>query len=166
MKIREEALRDAQAVFDLTQAAYAPMPFADGNEADLPARLRADGMLTLALVAEEAGRIVGEVAFSPAALSGSDGQWHALGPISVAPDRQRQGIGRALVAEGLSRLRAAGSDGVVLIGNPEVYHHYGFASFPGLTYRDLDTSLVMAHAFGDRQPSGEIAFAPALEAGA
>ena len=51
-----------------------------------------------------------------------------LAPMAVAPDHQRQGIGSQLVREGLARCRAAGVDGVVVLGHAEYYPRFGFAT--------------------------------------
>jgi putative acetyltransferase len=57
---------DVVAIHDLTQRAFAPMPYADGDEQDVIDRLRATGALSLSLVAEQDGVVVGQVTFSPA----------------------------------------------------------------------------------------------------
>jgi putative acetyltransferase len=50
----------------------------------------------------------------------------ALAPLAVAPMRQRQGIGSALVKEGLRRLENAGMDMAVVLGDRDYYGHFGF----------------------------------------
>ena len=109
MQIRPERPTDDDTIHDLTTVTFDPMPFSDGTEAPIIRALRRSGDLTLSLVAEEDGEVVGHVAFSPVTVDGADVGWYGLGPISVRPDRQRQGIGRALVADGLERLRALGA---------------------------------------------------------
>jgi putative acetyltransferase len=161
MLIREERESDVDAIGALTAVAFAQMAFSDGTEPAMIEALRAAGDLRLSLVAEDGG-VVGHVAFSPLTLDGHGG-WFGLGPISVAPARQRQGIGSALVAEGLARLRAAGACGVALIGNPRVYTPMGF-SHGQLTYRNLPSANVLGLAFTDTDLRGELRFAPALEA--
>jgi putative acetyltransferase len=52
----------------------------------------------------------------------------ALGPMAVVPDRQRRGIGAALIREGLNECAAAGSAGVFVVGHPEYYPRFGFAT--------------------------------------
>jgi putative acetyltransferase len=160
MIIRPENGNDVQAIFDLTKAAFAPMGFSDGTEPGIIDALRADGDLLLSLVGVD-DDIIAHVAFSPMALDCA-GRWAGLGPISVAPGRQKQGIGTLLVREGLAQLKHLGFDGCVLIGNPKVYGPMGFVS-GGLSYRDLPKEIVQWHAFGAAKPSGEITFAAALE---
>lgn len=49
--------------------------------------------LTLSLLAELDGRVVGHIAFSPLTMPGGTSGWYGLGPVSVLPEFQRQGIG-------------------------------------------------------------------------
>jgi predicted N-acetyltransferase YhbS len=55
-----------------------------------------------------------------------DVQVLALGPIGVRPDRQRQGIGSALIREALAEAGTRGSPAVILLGDPDLYPRYGF----------------------------------------
>lgn len=160
VSLRVECPADRDAIHALTTEAFAPMPYADGDEGDVIDRLREAGDLTLSLVAERSDRIVGHVAFSPARVGGEEG-WIGLGPISVAPDCQRQGIGTALAHAGLDRLRDR-AKGCVLVGRPAVYGPMGFRS-GGLSWRDHDPDIAQWIAFHGQTPRGEITFAPALE---
>lgn len=68
------------------------------TEHHIVAALRDAGALIISLVAEQNGQIVGHVAVSPVMINGSDKEnWFGLGPISVLPDHQGQGIGSALM---------------------------------------------------------------------
>lgn len=163
MLIRDERASDADAIHDLTAVAFKPMPFADGTEADIIRRLRADGDLTISLVAEESGVIVGHVAFSPVTIDGVHDGWFGLGPISVKPARQREGIGRSLIHRGLAQLHSQGASGCALIGNPAVYAGSGFTSDDRLTYREVEPRLVQRVVFHGTQPRGELKFADAFE---
>ena len=60
--------------------------------------LRAAEALTVSLVAELDGRVIGHIAFSPVAISDGTQDWYGLGPVSVLPEYQRQGIGEARTA--------------------------------------------------------------------
>ncbi|MFT4180645.1 MAG: N-acetyltransferase [Rhizobium sp.] len=162
MLIREEAPADIEAVDALTRIAFAPMPFSDGSEVDILRALRVSDDLTLSLVAEENGKVVGHVAFSPVTIDGVHNGWFGLGPISVTPDRQRQGIGKALIARGIALLDERGAHGCALIGNPDVYRHAGFESDGRLVYEDLDTRLVQRLVLRGPAPGGTLRFAPAF----
>jgi putative acetyltransferase len=161
MQIRDERPDDILAIHRLTGIAFAPMPHSDGTEPAIVDGLRRDGDLTLSLVAEVDGAIVGHVAFSPIAIAGVAG-WYGLGPISVHPDHQRRGIGRALVGEGLNRLRALGAKGCALIGDPAYYSRLGFVSDGRLGYGGLDRRYVQHLTLEGPEPEGELVFAPAF----
>ena len=97
-------------------------------EADLVDALRANGHLTLSLVAEVDGEVVGHIGFSPATISSTGGDWTALalGPLAVLPSRQRTSVGSALVREGLRQCVEMGHDVVFLLGHPTYYPRFGF----------------------------------------
>ncbi|MBX5219850.1 N-acetyltransferase [Rhizobium sp. NLR9b] len=163
MLIRYETPADIDAIHDLTSIAFAAMPYSEGIEAEIIQRLRASGDLTISLVLEEKGEILGHVAFSPVAINGAHRGWFGLGPISVKPGRQRQGIGKALIAKGLALLEEMGASGCALIGNPDVYRGAGFSSDGKLSYHDLDKRLVQRIVLRGPAPSGTLRFAPAFE---
>lgn len=164
MLIRNERGGDEDAIHRLTLAAFEPMPFSDGSEAPIIKSLRASGDLTLALVAEEDGAIIGHVAFSPVTIGGVHDKWFGLGPVSVPPEMQRRGIGKALILKGLELLKERGASGCALIGNPDIYSRVGFESDGQLSYGNLDTSYVQRIVFCGAKPRGEVKFAPAFEA--
>jgi putative acetyltransferase len=130
--IRPETSADHSAIHDVTKRAFAPMPYADGDEQLLIGKLRDAGALPLSLVAEKRGAVVGQVTFSPAfAADGSTG-WYALGPVSVEPTLKHQGIGSKLILAGIAWLREHDAAGCALIGNPAYYSRFGFRPFPEL----------------------------------
>jgi len=98
------------------------------EEADLVDAMRREGILTLSLVAWREGRLVGHVAFSPAQVDSPAGGYQviSLAPVAVAPTWQRQGIGAALIGDGLGRLKSLGYRGVVVLGHAEYYPRFGF----------------------------------------
>ena len=106
--IRPESPDDAAAIHAVIEAAFLGMPFADGDEQHLPARLREDGDLALSLVAEDAERIVGHIAFSPVTIAGGATGWYGLAPLSVLPELHGQGIGSALAKRGIADMQARG----------------------------------------------------------
>ena len=118
MNIRHERADDSEGVRQLLLQA-----FGGPTEAKLVDGLRDDGDLALALIAEEAGGVVGYVAFSPLR---SPQRALALAPVAVAPDRQRRGIGAALIAEALRQVRAGGWGIAFVLGEPEYYERFGF----------------------------------------
>jgi putative acetyltransferase len=160
--IRPEQPRDAAAIHALTTQAFAPMSFSDGSEAGLVHLLREAGDLTISLVADEGGTLIGHAAFSPVTIDGKHDGWFGLGPISVEPTRQRRGIGRALVKAGLAMLSEAGANGCILIGNPAIYSRLGFTSNGRVRYRSTDPRQVQWVVFHGDPPAGDLDFAPAF----
>lgn len=130
VEIDPEQAGHEKAIYDLTERAFAPMAYSEGDEQDLINRLRDHNALTISLVARQEGKIAGHIAFSPAFPDdGSDG-WYALGPISVEPELQKMGVGSELIREGLTLLQERGAVGCILIGNPEYYERFGFEIVP------------------------------------
>ncbi len=132
--VRPESAGDIDAIFQLTEQAFRNHPFGDQTEKFVVNALRRSGALAVSLVAEMAGQIVGHVAFSPAEMSNSSRHWYVLGPVSVLPPWQRQGIGRTLIQAGLEALRARGAEGCVLVGDPAYYSRFGFRHQPDLFF--------------------------------
>ncbi len=160
MRIRDETTADIPAIGGLVTEALRMLPQATGTEAGIVDRLRAEGALALSLVAEEDGEVVGYLAASPARIGKQDG-WGLIGPLVVLPSRHRQGIGTALMAEALRRLRAT-SRGAALAGDPAYYGRFGFTSFPGLTVAGCPPEVVQALPFDGIAPRGELVHHPAF----
>lgn len=100
-KIRQEAAGDEAAIAHVTKAAFAGKAYADGDEAELPGRLREAGALVLSLVAVERKQIIGHACLSPATVG--DEKWLGLGPVSVVPDKQGPGDWLGLGVHGCER---------------------------------------------------------------
>jgi len=161
VRIRPERPGDEAEIGATTGAAFAGKTYSDQTEPQMIERLRRAGALTISLVAEEDGRVVGHVAFSPVTLSGGEAGWYGLGPISVRPDRQKQGIGSALIHEGMERLRALGAQGCVLVGDPGYYNRFGFAAAdPALKVADVPPEYFLVLPLQGSVPSGIVAFHP------
>lgn len=160
--IRPEAPGDEATIFALTEAAFAEMPFSDGDEQHLVNRLRAAGDLTLSLVAEDATRIVGHIAFSQVTIADGAKGWFGLGPVSVWPEIHGQGIGGALVKRGIADLRQHGAKGIVLLGSPEYYARFGFAHEPQLTFPGPPPEYFQALLLDGELPAGMVTYAPAF----
>ena len=160
MIVRPEREEDIDAIRALTETAFKTAPHADGTEHLIIDRLRAAGALTLSLVAEAGGAIVGHVAFSPVSLSDGSEDWYGLGPISVDPARQGEGIGGKLIREGLERLKALGATGCVLLGDPVYYSRFGFAPDPKLTLDGVPPEYFMRVAFSPVYGEGTVSYHP------
>lgn len=160
MIIREEATGDVKAIGELTKAAFEPVEYSDQTEHLIVERLRRAGAMTLSLVAEVDGAIVGHIAFSPVVMSGGEKGWFGLGPLSVAPDQQGNGIGSKLVHEGIARLEALGAEGCVVAGDPSYYGRFGFRSNDALTTEGIPQEYFMALALHGKLPSGIVQYHP------
>jgi predicted N-acetyltransferase YhbS len=121
--VREERARDVPSIHRVEAAA-----FPSDAEANIVDALRRNGALTLSLVAEVAGVVVGHVAFSPISIDTGKERRVGVGlaPLAVAPSHQRQGIGSLLIEEGLARLRMSGHKLCVVLGRNSYYQHHGF----------------------------------------
>jgi putative acetyltransferase len=158
--IREERPEDRRAIYDITQRAFAPMPYAEGNEQDLIDRLRESGALALSLVAEKDGAVIGQATFSPAfAADGSSG-WYALGPISVEPEFKHKGIGSQLIRAGIAWLEGQKAVGCVLVGNPAYYSRFGFRLFPDLAPEGEQAKYFQILPLGITEPNTVVGFHP------
>lgn len=122
MHVCDFAPAHADAVSGIVTAA-----FDRPEEAHLVDALRDGGKAVIELVALHDGVVVGHILFSPVTADDApDARLLGLAPVSVSPHAQRQGLGGALIREGLSRAAALGYQGVVLLGHPEYYPRFGF----------------------------------------
>lgn len=125
MNLREELTPDHAAVRELHRLAFGTQ---GDKVADLLDALRRDEPGCTGVVAEDDGLIVGHVLFTKNLLDAPrrlvDVQ--VLSPIAVAPDRQRQGIGKQLIAHGVALLDARGVPLLFLEGSPAYYTRRGF----------------------------------------
>ncbi|MBN1125547.1 MAG: N-acetyltransferase [Sedimentisphaerales bacterium] len=164
MIIRDEVESDFVAIFEITKAAFATLAISNHTEQHIIHALRAAGALTISLVAEMDGNVVGHIAFSPVTISDGSPDWYGLGPISVLPEYQKQGIGKALMRKGLSRLKALGARGCVLVGDPHYYEQFGFRSGPELTHEGVPQEYVLALTLGENKARGVVTFHKAFSA--
>lgn len=162
MIIRPEEANDANAIRHITQQAFAGAEHSSGTEGAIIDGLRAAGTLTLSLVAEDNGEIVGHVAFSPVTVDGRDVGWFGLGPVSVRPGVQKSGTGSQLIRAGLARLRSDEAKGCVVLGDPGYYQRFGFKADPALTFEGVPPEYFMVLPFIGSPPSGHVTYQPAF----
>ena len=165
MEVRAERDDDRPAIRSVIASAFAQAAHAAGNEAQIVEALRDAGALTLSLVAEADGEIVGHVAFSPVRIAARKGRYLGLGPVAVLPALQSGGIGAALIREGLRRICADGAAGCVVLGNPGYYRRFGFSSDPALTFAGQPSPYFQRLVWHGDPPSGDVAYHPAFGAG-
>lgn len=159
MIIRPEIEADIAAIRNVTIEAFRDHPHSDQTEHLIIERLRAADALVLSLVAEdEDAKIVGHIAFSQVALTSGAAGWFGLGPVAVARERQGQGIGGALIRQGLVRLADSKAAGCVVMGDPLFYCKFGFVSDPALVLADCAPQYFLALALHGPAASGIVAY--------
>ena len=163
--IRSETDADVNAITEITVAAFKTLEISNHTEQFIIAALRAAKALTISLVAEIDGRVIGHIAFSPVTISDGTRNWYGLGPVSVLPAYQRQGVGKALIREGLARLKAMNAQGCCLVGHPDYYRKFGFINMPGLVLEGVPQEVFFALPFDGHAPQGTVVFHEALKAG-
>ncbi|MBS7697138.1 MULTISPECIES: N-acetyltransferase [unclassified Chelatococcus] len=163
MNIRRERGGDQRTIHALVEEAFRSAPHSSGTEALIIDALREAGALTLSLVAEAEGVVCGHIAFSPVMVAGAEVGWHGLGPLAVLPRQQRQGIGSQLVMEGLAALRAAGSHGCVVLGDPLYYGRFGFRACAELSLPGVPAAYFQALPFSALVPRGAVNYHAAFD---
>ena len=156
--IRDETKADVAVITEVTVAAFATLEISNHTEQFIIQALRSARALTLSLVAEVDGRVVGHIAFSPVVISDGTKNWYGLGPLSVLPEYQRRGIGKALMQEGLSRLKKLGAKGCCLVGHPQYYRRFGFENVTGLAHEGVPQEVFFALSFDGHFPRGDVMF--------
>lgn len=158
LRVRPENTADVPTIRTLVQDAFASATHASGDEHLIVERLRMNGSLTLSLVADAAGTLVAHAAFSPVAISDGTPDWYGLGPLSVVPARQREGIGSRLLAAGLTELRRRGAAGCVVVGEPAFYARFGFRRVDGLELPGIPAEYFMALCWREPLPIGTVSY--------
>ncbi|MEL6593535.1 MAG: N-acetyltransferase [Bacteroidota bacterium] len=130
LSIRTESPADYKIVKNLVQAAFASIEYSDQQEHQLVARLRqSDAFIPdLALVAEDAGQILGYILLTRIEIREEE-QTHpalALAPVAVLPAAQGQGIGGQLIEAAHERARSLGHQCIVLLGHADYYPRFGY----------------------------------------
>lgn len=164
VKLRDDTEADLDAITEVTAAAFKTLEISNHTEQFIITALRAAKALAVSLVAELDGRVVGHIAFSPVSISDGTRNWYGLGPVSVLPEYQRQGIGKALVQEGLTRLKKLKARGCCLVGHPEYYRKFGFRNLSGLVLEGVPQEYFFALPFEERLPQGAVTFHDAFKA--
>ena len=144
---------DEAAIIAVTEDA-----FGQPDEANIVRLLEENGESLLSLVATSEESIVAHFQAFPIEVRGAHGgPVCGIGPISVATDKQKMGIGSRLITEGLQRLKAMEQTIVFVLGDPAYYGRFGFsvaatagysAPFGGPAFQALELSSG-APAFGE-----------------
>lgn len=135
VRTREATSLDRDAIRDLHLLAF---PEGEGQAvASLATSLLSEEThpATFGLVAENEEKVIGHIGFSPVTLEG-DKEWsgYILAPLGVDPERQRRGVGSALVERGIERLQTSGVNVLFVYGDPDYYGRFGFGGDVASTY--------------------------------
>ncbi|UCE79592.1 MAG: N-acetyltransferase [Nitrospiraceae bacterium] len=120
MRIRKEKETDRDQI---TQLHY--QVFNEPEEGTIVDNLRKNNNLTISLVYEIDGNIVGHIAYSPV-YKEQEIIGLGLAPIAVLPEYQNQGIGSALIRYGNSVALSIGYKKIFVLGLPDYYSRFGF----------------------------------------
>ena len=131
LRLRPEDPADTGAVRRVLAAAFARPDVATPPEVRLVDELRGgDAWIPeLAMVAEYGGEIVGYALLTRVVVcsDGGSGAALALGPVAVAPHRQRIGLGTSVVQAALEAAAELGERLIVVLGDPAYYRRFGFS---------------------------------------
>ncbi|MBD7959291.1 GNAT family N-acetyltransferase [Comamonas avium] len=164
LHIRNEQPQDIATITALTVAAFASAAHSSHTEHCIVNALRRSQQLSVSLVAVLNEDIVGHVAASPVTISSGAQGWFGIGPISVSPKHQGQGIGSALMQAALTELQQLCAMGCVVLGEPGYYSRFGFAVHPGLELPGVPPEYFQALSFGPALPQGTVQYHAAFEA--
>ena len=120
-----ETTEDFEAIRRINKLA-----FGRPNEAKLVEALRANASPFISLVALVDELVVGHISFSPVTINSEEGAFVAMGlaPLAVLPEYQNKGVGSLLTREGLKECQRIGHEIVVVLGHPNYYPRFGFAT--------------------------------------
>lgn len=163
MLIRTENPQDIIAITQLIEEAFKSHPYSEGTESQIVCALRESNALALSLVAEtDDHHIIGYIAFSKVMINGTDFNMYGVGPLAVLPKYQCQGIGSALMVQGLSTIRHMKANGCILAGDMSYYHRFGFQASSALRIPSIPEQHVLSQRFNPPFPAGEVQFHPAF----
>lgn len=170
MNIRLEQADDINTICDVIYLAFENHPHhqlgAKPTEHLIVNDLRTAGELILSLVAQDETGIVGHIAFSPVMVANKHCNFFGLGPVSVLPQRQNEGIGAKLIHAGLTALKYRKASDVVLLGEPQYYTRFGFTSYPEFTLPGVPAEYFVATIFNHKDnalPTGDVTYHRAFE---
>ncbi len=156
--IRKETRADFEAIAEVTTRAFKNVPVSRLTEPYIIRDLRKAGAMSLSLVAEVEERVIGHIAFSPIEITDGTKDWYGLGPVSVLPELQNQGIGKALIHIGIAMLKEKGAKGIALVGDPDYYTKFGFKNHPQLIHEGIPQEYFMVMPLSDEIPQGTVKF--------
>lgn len=150
-KIRQETVADREVIYKLVETAFKTAKVSDGDEQNFTMRLwnGENHIPQLGLVAEEDGKLIGHIMFTHTYVTNPDGsRFNTLlvAPLSVLLEYRSQGVGSALVQEGIKIAKAMGYDSAFLCGDPDYYKKFGYrpTHLYGISHENIPSEYVMA----------------------
>lgn len=139
--IKQEQVRDYQMTEEIIEYAFRNMELSDQKEHELVARLRKTNAfipeLSLVAVNEVSNELIGHILLTKIKILSDNQSTNslALAPVSVLPEWQNKGIGKALIRKALDKAKELGYGSVIVLGHPQYYPKFGFkkASTWGVT---------------------------------
>jgi putative acetyltransferase len=164
MIIRPETAADVPFIRSLIDAAFVEVEHSSQTEGAIVDALRRHEALTLSVVADLEGSIIGHVGFSPVRIAGEDIGWFGMGPVSVSPSLQRVGVGSAVIKVGLDLLANRDAKGCVVLGDPQYYGRFGFTSDHALRYGDVPAEYFQSLVLCGQPVEGEVTYHEGFDA--
>lgn len=149
--LRQEQATEYATIHDLIRVAFETAQVRDGNEQNFADHLRTSTnyIPELALVAQNKKQLIGHIMLTKTEVRQDNNavyqQGLLLAPLSVVQEYRNQGIGSALMHEGLKRAKALGYSAVFLCGNPAYYTRFGFLPLQDFAIR---SSQNIPHPYG------------------
>ena len=154
--IRAESPTDVGKIREVTEHAFSMAEHSDGTEGAIIDALRSANALNLSLIAVVDGKIIGHCAFAPVKAAQYETGWMGLGPVAVSPEFQGNGVGEALIREGLERIRRIGAKGCVVLGDPNYYRRFGFENDLAVKFEGVPPEYFMKLSLDGSSISGSI----------
>lgn len=164
VNIRHEQPADIAAIDAVIVAAFSNAAHTDHTEQFIVRALRRAGALSVSLVAQDAGRIIGHAAASPVTISNGAPGWFGIGPVAVQPRHQGAGVGTRLMQAVLDELRAQGASGCVVLGEPAFYARFGFLADARLALAGVPAEYFQALPLQGGLPAGKVTYHPGFSA--
>jgi predicted N-acetyltransferase YhbS len=130
MNIRTVKIEEYRFIEDFVYEIFNNTAYSDGlAEKDLVREIRENPYYIpqLDIVVEEEGMIIGHFILSKLPISNKyENEMLMLSPVSVAIDKQRQGVGKYMLQEGIKLAANMGFKGMIVEGDPRYYQRFGF----------------------------------------
>lgn len=128
--IKEEIEANYLLTEEVIRKAFEKAEMTDHNEHHLVAKLRTTNAfipeLSLVAVHCQTDQIIGHILLTKIHIVNGDQKQPSLAPVSVLPEFQQQGIGKALIEEAIQVAKETGHKSIIVLGHPSYYPKFGF----------------------------------------